>query len=109
MTVLEALLLVFLVLSVLVNVGLGIFSYFLYKAAARKTQEKYELMDLITAVAQYVVQSTSFLQGELARNIGNSEAPNYLELKVGLSDLRDKLRLFAGLAEDMRKSSSEGG
>ena len=108
MTAFEAVLLVFLVFSLVVNIGQGILSYFLYKAGVKKSQENYELMDLIQATNLYFVQNSSFLNGELARNIGNSEAPNFLELKNGLSDMRDKLRLFNSIAEDIKKTSQGG-
>lgn len=109
MTALEAVLIVFLVFSLLIVVLLSVFCVLLYKAAERKQLQIFEYHDLILTVSKYLTESTGFLNGELARNIGNSEAPNFLELKMGLSDLRDKIRLFAGVANDIKESSSKGG
>lgn len=109
MTALEGVLIVLLVLAVLIIAALSVFSFFLYKAAEKKQLQIFEYHDLIITVSKYLTENTGFLSGELARNIGNSEAPNFLELKVGLSDLRDKIRLFAGIASEIKQSSSQGG
>lgn len=109
MTALEIVLSILCLFLMFITGLVGFFAVKLFKAAEAKTKINLDLIDLILTMSQYTVQNTRFLEGELARNIGNSDIPSYMELKSGLGDLREKISLFSSVAEEIKVSMASSG